>query len=125
MLITLISGLGGEQRLKDHAIGSAGLVSEMKPAYVGFLTLMIDRDAPIYEKIAAGELTLLSPEGVLEEMRLFLSHVDSEGTVFRANHASNYIIMKGTLNRDIPAMLQRLADVEASQQFRAERFRRL
>lgn len=123
--LTLISGLGGEQRLKAHAIGSAGLVSEMKPAYVGFLTLMIDRDAPIYEKIAAGELTLLSPEGVLEEMRLFLSHVDSEGTVFRANHASNYIIMKGTLNKDIPAMLQRLSDVEASQQFRAERFRRL
>lgn len=123
--LTLISGLGGEQRLEVHALYSASLVSEMKPAYVGFLTLMIDRDAPIYQKIAAGELTLLSPEGVLEEMRLFLSHVDSEGTIFRANHASNYIIMKGTLNGDIPSMLERLAEVERNHGFRAERFRRL
>lgn len=122
---TLISGLGGRQRLKEHAIASASLISEIKPAYVGFLTLMIDEEAPIYSKIDAGELTLLSPEDVVEEMQLFLKNVDSEGTVFRANHASNYVVLKGTLNRDIPSMLSYLDQVEQSRGYRAERYRRL
>ncbi|MGN0205413.1 MAG: radical SAM protein [Coprococcus sp.] len=122
---TLISGLGGRQRLREHAIASASLVSEIKPAYVGFLTLMIDREAPIYPKIESGELALLNPEDVVEEMRLFLGNVDSEGTIFRANHASNYVILKGTLNKDIPAMMAYLDQVEQSGRYRAERFRRL
>lgn len=122
---TLISGLGGRQRLREHAVASASLISEIKPAYVGFLTLMIDRDAPIYPRIESGELALLDPEDIVEEMRLFLENVDSEGTVFRANHASNYVIVKGTLNRDIPAMMAYLDQVEQSGRYRAERYRRL
>lgn len=122
---TLISGLGGRQRLREHAVASASLISEIKPAYVGFLTLMIDRDAPIYPRIESEELALLDPEDIVEEMRLFLENVDSEGTVFRANHASNYVIVKGTLNRDIPAMMAYLDQVEQSGRYRAERYRRL
>lgn len=122
---TLISGLGGRQRLKEHAIASASLISEIKPAYVGFLTLMIDAEAPIYARIDSGELTLLSPEDVVEEMQLFLKNVDSEGTVFRANHASNYVVLKGTLNKDIPSMLAYLDQVEQSRGYRQERYRRL
>lgn len=122
---TLISGLGGRQRLKEHAVASASLISEIKPAYVGFLTLMIDREAPIYPRIESGELALLDPRDVVEEMRLFLENVDSEGTVFRANHASNYVILKGTLNRDIPAMMAYLDQVEQGGRYRAERYRRL
>ena len=45
---TLISGLGGRQRLREHAVASATLISAIKPDYVGFLTLMMDREAPIY-----------------------------------------------------------------------------
>lgn len=123
--LTLISGLGGRARKREHAIESAKLISAMKPEYVGFLTLMLEEPAPILKKIRSGEMELLQPGEVLEEMRLFLEHVDSEGTVFRANHASNYIILKGTLNRDIPEMLRYLDEVEEQQKYRPERFRAL
>ena len=86
---------------------------------------MLEEPAPILKKIRSGEMELLQPGEVLEEMRLFLEHVDSEGTVFRANHASNYIILKGTLNRDIPEMLRYLDEVEEQQKYRPERFRAL
>ena len=121
---TLISGLGGRQRLREHAIASASLISAIKPDYVGFLTLMIDPQAPVYSKIVSGELELLNPEDVVEEMKLFLQHVDSEGTVFRSNHASNYVILKGTLNEDIPSMLAYLRQVEEQGKYREERWRR-
>lgn len=123
--ITLISGLGGKERLKEHALQSADLITQIKPEYVGFLTLLLDEGAKIMEQIRSGEMTLLTPEDVVEEMRLFLEHVDSEGTVFRSNHASNYIILKGNLNRDIPKMLSYLDEVEDNHRFRPERARLL
>ena len=121
---TLISGLGGRQRLREHAVASATLISAIKPDYVGFLTLMMDREAPIYSRIVSGELELLNPEDVVEEMKLFLQNVDSDGTVFRSNHASNYVILKGTLNEDIPSMLDYLDQVEQQGKYREERWRR-
>ncbi len=118
--ITLISGLGGKERLREHATASAGLISRIKPEYVGFLTLMLEEGAPILEEIRAGRMTLLEPRDVAEEMRLFLQNVDSEGTVFRSNHASNYIALRGTLNGDIPAMLASLDEAERQDRFRPE-----
>lgn len=123
--LTLISGLGGRKLLKEHAINSADLVSEIKPEYLGFLTLMIEKDALIYEKVKSGEMELLQPEDVMEEMRLFLEHVDSEGTVFRSNHASNYVMLKGTLNQDRDSMLAQVKRAEQECMFRKENYRRL
>jgi radical SAM superfamily enzyme YgiQ (UPF0313 family) len=123
--ITLISGLGGRERLIEHAEGSADLISRIKPDYVGFLTLMLDEGAPILQDINEGRLTLLSPEEVVTEMEIFLKHVDSEGTVFRANHASNYMMLKGTLNGDIPMMLSEIEGVKRDRSFRKEDRRRL
>ncbi len=123
--ITLISGLGGRARRKEHAVESAKLISDIRPDYVGFLTLMLDESTEIYRKIAAGEMELLTPDEVVEEMRLFLTNVDSPGTVFRANHASNYVVLKGNLNEDIEGMLRKLDEVEEAGKYRPERVRSL
>lgn len=123
--LTLISGLGGRKFLKEHAINSAHLISEIKPEYLGFLTLMIEEEADLYKKIRAGEMELLQPEDVMEEMRLFLEHVDSEGTVFRSNHASNYVMLKGTLNKDRDLMLAQVKKAEEDCLFRRENHRSL
>lgn len=123
--LTLISGLGGRERLEEHALGCASLVSAMQPEYLGFLTLMLDHSAPIYHRIERGELTLLKPEDILKEMQIFLQSVDASGTVFRANHASNYMILKGNLNEDIPRMLAQLEQVRENQKYRSEKARRL
>ena len=116
--------LGGRQRLREHAIASASLISAIKPDYVGFLTLMIDPQAPVYSKIGFRGAGASQSEDVVEEMKLFLQNVDSEGTVFRSNHASNYVILKGTLNEDIPSMLAYLRQVEEQGKYREERWRR-
>ncbi len=118
--VTLISGLGGRERLEEHALASADLISRIKPEYVGFLTLMLEEGAPILELIRSGKLTLLRPQEVVREMRLFLQNVDSEGTLFRSNHASNYIMLRGTLNEDIPEMLSDLDEAERKNRFRPE-----
>ena len=49
---------------------------------------------------------------VLRETRLLVEHLDSPGSVFRMNHASNYLVLKGTLNQDREAMLRTIDAAE-------------
>lgn len=103
--VTAISGLGSVELWQQHALDTARAVSEMKPDYLGLLTLMVELGTPLETWVKDGSFTLLTPAEVLKETELFLQNVDSEGTVFRANHASNYLTLKGTLNGDRDALL--------------------
>ncbi len=103
--VTAISGLGSVALWRQHAADTARAVSAIKPEYLGLLTLMVEHGTPLESWVKNGEFTLLSPLEVLKETELFLQQVDSEGTVFRANHASNYLTLKGTLNGDREALL--------------------
>ncbi|OUQ59255.1 radical SAM protein [Tyzzerella sp. An114] len=123
--VTLISGLGGRKYLKEHAINSAKVITEIKPEYVGFLTLLVEEGTPMYDQLKNGEIELLKPQEVLEEMKLFVSNVDSEGTVFRANHASNYIPLGGTFNRDKESLLAQITEAEKRNTFKSDYFRAL
>ena len=107
--VTAISGLGSVELWRQHAMDTARAVSEMKPEYLGLLTLMVEPGTPLEGWVRNGEFTLLSPLEVLKETELFLQQVDSEGTVFRANHASNYLTLKGTLNGDRETLLGQIA----------------
>lgn len=123
--VTLISGLGSKERMKEHALESARLISRMKPDYLGFLTLMLEEPAPICRLVERGDFLLLSPGEVMEEMEIFLSHVDSEGTVFRANHASNYVNLKGTLNGDREQLLEQIKKAVKKMNYKPEYYRGL
>ena len=106
--VTFISGLGGRARWKEHAIASATMINEMHPSYASWLTLMLDPSAPITRDIAEGKFELLKPLEVLDEMEVMLEHIEMpEGVtcVFRSNHASNYLSLKGDLPKDRDAML--------------------
>ena len=106
--VTFISGLGGRARWKEHAIASATMINEMHPAYASWLTLMLDRSAPVTQDIAEGKFELLKPAEVLDEMEVMLEHIEMpEGVtcVFRSNHASNYLSLKGDLPKDRDKML--------------------
>lgn len=123
--MTLISGLGGKPKLYEHAVNSAKLVSMVKPEFVGFLTLMVEPNTPMYNLVNEGKFELLGPKDVVEEMKLFLTEVDSEGTVFRSNHASNYISLAGNLNSDKTILLNQIKEAEKMNYYKPEGFRGL
>ena len=123
--VTLISGLGGKEYLESHALNSAKLISEMKPDYVGFLTLLLEEGAPMYEELRRGEFSYLTPPEVFRELKLFIENVNSDGTVFRSNHASNYISLGGTFNRDKDTLLRQIEQAEKRNVFKPEYYRGL
>lgn len=106
--VTAISGLGSLELLADHAMGTAQALSAMKPEYIGLLTLMVEPGTPLERWVRAGSFVVPNAPDILRETEILLHHIDSEGSVFRMNHASNYLTLKGTLNVDKPALLARV-----------------
>ena len=125
--VTFISGLAGKDGWEDHAIQTGTMITEMNPSYVGLLTLIVEPNVPMYDDIQSGKLRLLSPEEVMQETLLMLehTHVDKK-CVFRSNHASNYVSLRGDLPQDKEKMMDMLKKAMGNHDmFRHEMFRAL
>lgn len=123
--VTAISGLGGKENWHEHAVRTAEVLSAMRPDYIGLLTLLPEEGTPLMREIREGRFTLLSPEEVARETLVMLSHMDCEGSIFRANHASNYVSLAGVLNRDREALMEKLEAALLQGGFKKEWFRAL
>ncbi len=110
--VTAITGLGGPELLERHAVETARAFNAMNPEYIGMLTLMVEPGTPLYDWVQEGSFHLLTQPQVLQETRLLVEALDSPGSVFRMNHASNYLVLKGTLNQDKDAMLRTISAAE-------------
>lgn len=120
--MTFISGLGQLARSRAHAVACARMVSAIKPEYMAFLTLRFYPGTPLNDDYQAGRFVPITPPQIVDELTIFLEEVDSEGTVFRTNHASNYVMLAGTLNLDRQRMLDELAEVKRQSWYRDERW---
>ena len=122
--VTCIAGLGSLELSEEHAIRTAEALSRMKPEYIGLLTLLFELDTPLMEDWQAGRFYMMTPKEIAAETLVLLEHIDAEGSVFRSNHASNYVNLAGTLNADREAMCQRLRQaLDGKVRFRSEAFR--
>ncbi|MCL2578567.1 MAG: B12-binding domain-containing radical SAM protein [Oscillospiraceae bacterium] len=125
--VTFISGLGGRELGREHGIKTGEMIGEMGASYVGLLTLMLSPDAQISVEIDQGRFELLTPLETMEELELILGHAQCRTpTVFRSNHASNYLSLGGTLPQDTDALLTQIAQAKGDESsFKAEGLRRL
>ncbi|MBZ9636421.1 radical SAM protein [Clostridium sp. FP1] len=123
---TLISGIGGRAKIREHAIESAKLISAINPDYLGFLTLMLESGTPIYEDVQKGAFHILTPEEIMYETREFLQNVEVDGCIFRSNHASNYMALSGILPGDKNQLLQDIdLALKGEYRYKQEECRRL
>jgi len=59
-----------------------------------------------YQAGFQGEFEPLDQQGLFNEMYLLLSELELDKTIFRSDHASNYLVLRGTLNRDKEKLLE-------------------
>lgn len=123
---TIISGLGGVEKWEMHAKGSAEVISQINPDYLGVLTLIVEPGTEMFDKVHGGKVTLLSPKEVMVEMREFIGNLNVSGCVFRSNHASNYAPLAATLGEEKDRILNQLDGlIENAHEFKSDHFRRL
>lgn len=108
--VTLISGIGGRKLSREHAIESARVINEINPNYVGLLTLLLEEGTQLYSDHEKGKFKILTPKEVLTETKLFVEGLDIDNCIFRSNHASNYVPLRGTLNKDKQIILAQIEE---------------
>ncbi|MBQ3322541.1 MAG: B12-binding domain-containing radical SAM protein [Firmicutes bacterium] len=124
--VTFISGLAGKAGWEEHAIESGKMISEMSPSYVALLTLIVDPSVPMAKDIESGKMELLSAEEVMKETLLMLENTEvTRKCVFRSNHASNYLSLKGNLPDDKERMMDQIREAMSNHMFKDEMFRAL
>ena len=125
--VTFISGLAGPEDWEEHAIETGKMIAEMNASYVSLLTLMLQPPAPLLDDYQQGKFKLLTPEEVLAETCLMLQYArPSKPCVFRSNHASNYVSLRGNLPMDNESMIASLKRcMEDRGLLKDERFRML
>ena len=106
----ILNGLGGKQGSDAHALASARLVNEAQPDYLATLVLTFYRGR---ERFIAGfdhRFEELGAVGLCREMKTFIGATDLEQTIFRSDHASNHLVLKGVLGRDKAQLLRQIDD---------------
>ncbi len=123
--VTLISGLGGRENWVEHARESAKVINAINPRYLGLLTLLVQPGTEMYEEIQSGKFQILTPKEVVLETKELIENIEVENCIFRSNHASNYVVLAGTLSKDKPRLLKQLNQIENTEfHFKDEHFRR-
>ncbi len=126
--VTAILGLAGAGRSLVHAAATGEALSAIDPAYIGVLTLMLVPGTAMHHRVATGELVLPDALGMLSELREIITHTDVTDSLFRSNHASNYLPVGGRLPGDkaaILAQLDRVLDAPEAARLRPETWRAL
>jgi len=108
--VMILNGMGGRRYSEQHAINSARLMNEAQPEYLSTLVVSFPTGVERYQAGFKGEFEPLDQAGLFQEMYWLLDTLELENTIFRSDHASNYLVLKGTLNRDKPRLVQTVRD---------------
>ena len=103
--VMILNGMGGMKYSEQHAKNSALLMNEAQPEYLATLVVSFPQGMVTYQQGFLGEFEPLDQQGLFREMLWLLETLDLEKTIFRSVHASNYLVLKGTLNRDKKGLL--------------------
>lgn len=122
--VTIIIGLGGPELSESHAKETAFILNAINPDYVGALTLMVVEGTELYQQYQKKEFTLLTPGETLQELYWLIESLDIT-TVFRSNHASNYLPLGGDLPQDKGRLLQEIKRAQERRAYKSEYLRRL
>ena len=102
----VLLGLAGRgKRSEEHALATAKITNEMKPKYLAALTVTPVPGTVFYNRVQKGEIEILSPLETLNEMKIIFENITIDDLKFVGVHASNYLPINGTLQRDKEKML--------------------
>jgi len=110
--VMILNGLGGPEFSKQHAINSARLMNEAQPDYLSTLVVSFplgeERFAAKFTEANCQPFRQLNQNELFTEMEVLLTQLELTKTIFRSDHASNYLVLKGILGKDKDSLLNQV-----------------
>jgi radical SAM superfamily enzyme YgiQ (UPF0313 family) len=98
--VMILNGLGGPKYSEQHALASAELMNQAQPEYLSTLVPEFPFGSERFEKGFNGNWREMTRQELFQEMHLLLQNLNLNKTIFRSDHASNHLVLKGILGRD-------------------------
>lgn len=112
--VTVLLGIAGRERGREHARATMQVLNRMKPNHVGALTVMVVPGTALHDEMKRGDFHLPDKFDLVQELRDMIAESELENCLFFSNHASNYFPVAARLPRDKETILQQLDFVLSS-----------
>ncbi|QQX80671.1 radical SAM protein [Shewanella sp. KX20019] len=106
--VMILNGLGGVSLSVQHAQQSAKLMNEAQPDFLSTLVVTLPLGTERMDAAFDGCFQMPNQLQLFEEMQVLLSHLQLNKTIFRSDHASNYLVLKGVLGKDKQVLLSQV-----------------
>lgn len=103
--VMILNGLGGLKYSEQHALNSAQLMNESQPEFLATLVVSFPLGEQRFQRGFGGDYVAMNSIQLAQEMEVMLATLALEKTIFRSDHASNYLVLKGVLNKDKEKLL--------------------
>ncbi|WP_414704075.1 radical SAM protein [Pseudomonas sp. UBA2684] len=114
--VMILNGLGGTVLSEQHADNSARLMNAAQPEFLSTLVVSFPQGEVRFRQGFADFQPLNQQQLFVEVERLLLG-LQLRDTVFRSDHASNYLVLKGSLGADKTHLLAQVREaIERPQQ---------
>ncbi|MDO9322737.1 MAG: radical SAM protein [Pseudomonas sp.] len=116
--VMVLNGLGGTSLSEQHALNSARLMNAAQPEFLSTLVVSFPTGEARF-RAGFNDYQPLSQQQLFVEIEGFVQALELRDTVFRSDHASNYLVLKGVLGADKARMLAQVRQaIEQPQQAR-------
>ena len=113
--VMLLNGLGGPTLSRKHAENSARLANATQPEFLATLVVSFPQGEQRF-RANFPEWEPLDLPALFAEMEIFLQALELRRTVFRSDHASSWLVLKGTLGAEKERLLAQVRAAIAAPQ---------
>jgi radical SAM superfamily enzyme YgiQ (UPF0313 family) len=124
--VIVLLGLGGKEFAAEHEQDTISVLNQMQPRFLSFLSLMLIPGTRLYDEHRSGNFKQLDADELLRQTYNIVSGLELKKTIFRTNHASNYLPLEGRFPQDKQYLMDTLQKAIAGKvSLRPEFFRAL
>ncbi|WP_374439528.1 radical SAM protein [Pseudomonas panipatensis] len=102
--VMILNGLGGQRLSEQHADNSARLMNAAQPEFLSTLVVSFPTGEARFRE-GFPDFQALNQAQLFGEVERLLQGLELRDTVFRSDHASNYLVLKGVLGADKSRLL--------------------
>ena len=114
ILVSIIFGIGGKERSREHIVETTRLLNIMKPEQIAPMALAIQPGTELAKQVETGEFIQATPLQILEEEKYLLENLAGFETIYWGDHGNNIVSSRGILPESQEQFLRKIDHAIAS-----------
>jgi radical SAM superfamily enzyme YgiQ (UPF0313 family) len=114
ILVSIIFGIGGKERSREHIVETTRLLNVMKPEQIAPMALTIQPGTELAKQVETCEFIQATPLQILEEEKYLLENLADFETIYWGDHGNNIVSSRGILPESRERFLGKIDQAIAS-----------